>query len=70
MTRAYLIAYTTCRYGIWQVALDAEGRVAMISPHLWPRPVKSIVVLMLVLVVVLGYTTLCSSLLALAVLFS
>jgi len=42
----------------------------MISPHLWPRPVKSIVVLMLVLVVVLGYTTLCSSLLALAVLFS
>jgi hypothetical protein len=42
----------------------------MVSPHLWPRSVKRIVFVFAALVVVVAYTTLCSSLLALAMMFS
>jgi hypothetical protein len=42
----------------------------MISPHLWPRPVKSVVLVSATLLVLVAYATLCSGLFALAMLFS
>lgn len=42
----------------------------MLSPHLWPRSVKYVVLLGATLLVVIAYATLCSGLFALAMLFS
>ncbi len=42
----------------------------MVSPHLWPRSVKRIVLVSAALLVVIAYATLCSGLFALAMLFS
>ena len=42
----------------------------MVSPHLWPRSVKRIVLVSATLLVVVAYATLCSGLFALAMLFS
>jgi hypothetical protein len=42
----------------------------MVSPHLWPGPVKRVVLLGATLLVVIAYATLCSGLFALAMLFS
>jgi hypothetical protein len=42
----------------------------MVSPHLWPRSVKRVVLFLGVLVVLIAYTTLCSGLFALAMLFT
>jgi hypothetical protein len=42
----------------------------MVSPHLWPGPVKRIVFVVAALLVIMAYATLCSGLVALAALFS
>ena len=42
----------------------------MVSPHLWPRSVKRIVLVSATLLVVIAYLTFCSGLFALAMLFS
>lgn len=42
----------------------------MVSPHLWPRSVKLIVLVGATLLVVIAYATLCSGLFAVAMLFS
>jgi hypothetical protein len=42
----------------------------MVSPHLWPRSVKRIVLVVATLLVIIAYTTLCSGLFALAMLFA
>ncbi len=42
----------------------------MVSPHLWPGSVKRIVFIIATLLVVVAYATLCSGLLAFAMLFS
>ncbi len=38
--------------------------------HLWPRPVKRFVLVAAILLVIVAYTTLCSGLLAIAMIFS
>jgi len=42
----------------------------MVSPHLWPRSVKRIVLVSAILLVVTAYVTLCSGIFAVAMLFS
>ena len=42
----------------------------MVAPHLWPRSVKRVVFFLGVMLVVVAYTTLCSGLFALAMLFA
>lgn len=42
----------------------------MVSPHLWPRSVKCIVLVGATLLVVIAYITLCSGLFAVAMFFS
>jgi hypothetical protein len=42
----------------------------MVSPHLWPATIKRVVLVVATLLVVVAYVTLCSSLFALAMLFS
>jgi len=42
----------------------------MASPHLWPRFVKRIVLVIATLLVIVAYVTLCSGFVALASLFS
>jgi hypothetical protein len=42
----------------------------MVSPHLWPSSVKRIVFVIATLLVIVAYATLCSGLLAFAMLFS
>ena len=50
--------------------LVEEGGGAMVSPHLWPSPIKRVVLVIATLLVIMAYATLCSGLLAFAALFS
>jgi hypothetical protein len=42
----------------------------MVAPHLWPDPIKRVVLVVAAMVVIIAYATLCSGLVALAALFS
>ena len=42
----------------------------MVAPHLWPGPIKRVVLVVAAMLVVVAYATLCSGLVALAALFS
>ncbi len=42
----------------------------MVAPHLWPNPVKRVVLVVATVLVIVAYATLCSGLAALAALFS
>jgi len=42
----------------------------MVAPHLWPSPIKRVVLVVAAMLVIVAYATLCSGLVALAALFS